>query len=205
MKTLNLAIGIHVRLFSLIAIAGALVFTAAAQTPSPTPTPTTATATAQTAAAPPAAKPADVVSVDAIVAALYDVISGPAGKRDWDRFRSLFIPGARLIPTGVRQTGEVVSRVVTPEDYVQRNGPFFEKEGFFEREAARRTETFGNIAHVFSTYESRHAKDESKPFQRGINSIQLMNDGKRWWIVTVFWQAEDEKNPLPEKYLEGKK
>jgi hypothetical protein len=76
-----------------------------------------------------------------------------------------------------------------------------EKEGFFERESARKTEAFGQIAHVFSTYESRHAAEDAKPFQRGINSIQLMNDGKRWWIVTIFWQGEDEKNPLPEKYL----
>ena len=63
------------------------------------------------------------------------------------------------------------------------------------------TEQFGQIAHAFSTYESRHAPDDAKPSQRGINSIQLMNDGKRWWIVTIFWQGEDEKTPLPEKYL----
>jgi hypothetical protein len=129
------------------------------------------------------------------------VISGPAGKRNWDRFRSLFAPGARLIANGVRPTGEVVSRVMTVEEYAQRNGPFFEKNGFFEREAARHTDAFGHIAQVFSTYESLHAKDDAKPFQRGINSIQLMNDGKRWWIVTIFWQAEDEKNPVPEKFL----
>ena len=76
-----------------------------------------------------------------------------------------------------------------------------EKEGFFEKEVARVTEQFGQIVHAFSTYESRHAPDDAKPFARGINSIQLMNDGKRWWIVTIFWQGEDEKKPLPEKYL----
>jgi hypothetical protein len=149
----------------------------------------------------PAANPADVATMDSIIAALYDVISGPPGKRDWDRFRSLFIPGARLIPTGIRQTGEASSRVLTPEDYIQRSAPFLEKEGFFEHEVSRRTEKFANIAHLFSTYESRHTKDEAKPFARGINSIQLMNDGKRWWIVTVFWQGEDAKNHLPAEYL----
>lgn len=81
-----------------------------------------------------------------------------------------------------------------------RGSALFEKEGFFEKEIARRTESFGQIAHVFSTYEARHSPDDEKPFLRGINSIQLMSDGKRWWIVTIFWQAEDEKNPLPEKY-----
>ena len=150
----------------------------------------------------PAANPADVSSMDAIIAAIYDVISGPmAKKRDWDRMKSLFIPGARLIPTGPRPTGGYGSRALTVDEYIERAGPFFEKEGFFEKEAARQTEMFGQIAHVFSTYESRHAPEDAKPFQRGINSIQLMNDGKRWWIVTIFWQGEDEKNPLPEKYL----
>jgi hypothetical protein len=155
--------------------------------------------------APPAANPADVASIDAIIAAVYDVISGPAGKkRDWDRMRSLFVPGARLIPTGPRQTGGYGARVLSVDEYIERSSGFFEKEGFFEREAARRTEQFGQIAHAFSTYESRHAPDDAKPFQRGINSIQLMNDGKRWWVVTIFWQGEDEKTPLPEKYLKSK-
>jgi hypothetical protein len=153
-------------------------------------------------AIPPAANPADVASIDAIIAAVYDVISGPAGKkRDWDRMRSLFAPGARLIPTGPRPGGGYGSRALSVDDYIQRSSPLFEKEGFYEREASRQADMFGQIAHVFSTYESRHSPDDAKPFQRGINSIQLMNDGKRWWIMTIFWQGEDEKNPLPAKYL----
>ena len=176
-----------------------------AQTPTPTPQPTPMTnQPSQPAPTPstPAANPADVGSMDAIIHAVYDVISGPAGKkRDWDRMRSLFIPGARLIPTGPRQGGAYGSRVLTVEDYVTRGSTLFEKEGFFEKEVARKTESFGRIAQVFSTYEARHSPDDEKPFIRGINSIQLMNDGKRWWIVTIFWQAEDQNNPLPEKYL----
>jgi len=169
--------------------------------PSPAPSPMPKQLTNEVPATP-SANPADVASIDAIIAAVYDVISGPAGKnRDWDRMRSLFVPGARLIPTGPRQTGGYGSRVLTIDEYIQRSSGFFEKEGFFEREAARQTEQFGQIVHAFSTYESRHASDDAKPFQRGINSIQLMNDGKRWWVVTIFWQGEDEKTPLPEKYL----
>lgn len=169
--------------------------------PLPVPSPMPKQLTVETPATP-AANPADVASIDAIIAAVYDVISGPAGKkRDWDRMRSLFVPGARLIPTGPRQAGGYGSRVLTIDEYSERSSGFFEKEGFFEREAARQIEQFGQIAHAFSTYESRHAPEDAKPFQRGINSIQLMNDGKRWWIVTIFWQGEDEKTPLPEKYL----
>ena len=169
-----------------------------AQTQSPTP-PATAT---PSPAAIPSANPADVATMDSIIAAVYDVISGPAkSPRNWDRFRSLFVPGARLIPTGKMPTGEVMARVRTPEEYIQRSAPLLEQNGFFEREISKRVERYANIAHIFSTYESRHAKDEEKPFARGINSFQLMNDGKRWWIVTIFWQGEDDKNPLPAEYL----
>ena len=76
----------------------------------------------------------------------------------------------------------------------------FEKEGFSKKRRPGSL-TVWPIAHAFSTYETRHAPEDAKPLQRGINSIQLMNDGKRWWILTIFWQAEDEKTPLPEKYL----
>lgn len=144
----------------------------------------------------------DVSSMDAIVAALYDVISGPAGqKRDWDRFRGLFAPGARLIPTGRRPDGAQTMRTMTPDDYATQSGPNLERNGFFEREIGRRTEQFGGIAHVFSAYDSKRLATDSVPFARGINSIQLFNDGKRWWVVTVFWDSERPDNRLPERYL----
>lgn len=171
----------------------------------PQPAPPSQTPAAAPSAQAPVADPKDVATMDAIVAALYDVISGPAGqKRNWDRFRSLFVPGARLIPTARRPTAEVVSRVRTPEEYIQGSSPLLEQNGFFEKEVSRRVEKFGNIAHIFSTYEARRKAEDEKPFMRGINSIQLMNDGKRWWIVTVFWHAEDEKNPLPAEYLKSR-
>jgi hypothetical protein len=151
----------------------------------------------------PAAKPADVASMNSIVAALYDVISGPAGKRDWDRMRSLFVPYGRLIPVGRRANGEMGNRAMSVDDYIAGSAKFLEENGFYEREIARRTEQFGNIAHIFSTYESKHKADDPKPFARGINSIQVMNDGKRWWIVTVLWQGESADNPLPDKYLKN--
>jgi hypothetical protein len=215
---------IHWIVFVLVITAGAIA-TTQAQTPKPAPVtpppappaslPPMGTATAPQPTTPaqsptasstpqsPAADPKDVATMDSIIAALYDVISGPAGqKRNWDRFRSLFVPGARLIPTGRNpQTGEVGSRVRTPEEYMTRSAPLLEQNGFFEREISRQTEKFGNIAHLFSTYESRHKAEDEKPFARGINSIQLMNDGKRWWVVTIFWQAEDDKTPLPAEYL----
>ncbi|MDQ3753562.1 MAG: hypothetical protein M3371_02385 [Acidobacteriota bacterium] len=150
----------------------------------------------------PAAKPADVASIDAILAAVYDTISGPAGQpRDWDRFRSLFVPGARLIPTVKRPDGEFVSRVLDVEMFIRSATENTKKQGFYEKAIANRIEQFANMAHVFSTYEARHNATDAKPFIRGINSIQLMNDGQRWWAVTIFWQAEDAVNLIPQKYL----
>lgn len=150
-----------------------------------------------------APNPKDVGSIDGILAALYDVISGPAGqKRDWDRLRTLFIPEARLIPTGKRPDGTFSKRVMSVEDYINTSGPFLEKNGFFESEIGRKTEQFGGVVHVFSTYESRKAAADEKPFMRGINSIQLWNDGTRWWVVTIFWQNENPDTPIPAKYLQ---
>lgn len=151
---------------------------------------------------PPAAA-ADVASIDAIITALYDVISGPAGQpRDWNRMRSLFVPGGRLMPTQARPGGGFGLRVLEVNDYIAVAGPRLERSGFREREIARRTEQFGRIAHVFSTYEGRTETDST--VIRGINSIQLMNDGTRWWVLSVFWEAEGPDNPLPAQYLTGK-
>lgn len=183
-------------LLFLIVLGGAWSVSAQQPTPTPAPAPT---------ATPVPANPADVASMDAIIKAVYEVISGDAGqKRDWNRFRSLFHPSARMIPTGKNpNTGVSVARSVTPEEYIMRSEPLMMKEGFFEKELARRVETFGNIAHVFSTYESFHKQTDAKPFARGINSIQLFNDGKRWWVLTIMWQSETPEFPLPENYLKS--
>jgi hypothetical protein len=153
------------------------------------------------------ADPDDVATIDAIIAAAYDSISGPAGKkRDWDRERSLFVPGARLIPTAKKAGEDDVDapQVLDVDAYIARVQPYFQKNGFFEREIARRTEQFGNIAHVWSTYESRHKAGDPEPFMRGVNSIQLSYDGSRWWIVTIYWQHESSEHLISEKYLETK-
>jgi len=149
------------------------------------------------------ARPSDVSSLDAIMAALYDVISGPAGQaRDWDRFRSLFIPGARLIPASGPAGQPVQAMVWTPDDFVERAGRNLERSGFFEREIGRTTESFGSVTHAFSAYDSRRTATDSAPFASGINSVQLLNDGTRWWVVTVYWDSSPRTDlVIPERYL----
>ena len=148
----------------------------------------------------------DVSSIDAIIDAAYDVISGPAGKpRDWKRERALVLPGARVVPTASKagdNESKLTPQLLDVEGYIARVEPFFREHGFYETEIARRTEQFGQIAQVWSTYESRHSPDDPEPFMRGINSFQLFHDGARWWIVNIFWQHESAAHPIPERYLQ---
>jgi hypothetical protein len=128
-----------------------------------------AQATGQTvqAVAAPAPRSEDVASEDAIIAALYGAISGPAGqKRDWVRFRSLFIPDGRLIVARPpRPDGPVPPRVMTVEQYIAGSGAL--EDGFFEREIKRISETFGGVTHRFSTYESRARAEDPQPLPAG--------------------------------------
>ncbi len=151
----------------------------------------------------PAPRAEDVGSIEGILAALYASISGDVGaKRDWDRFRSLFYPGARLIPTGTPKGAAAPrARMLTPEDYVRTNGPLLERIGFREVEIARKVDRFGNVAHVFSTYEGHAKSADFPPRIRGINSIQLFHDGTRWWVIDIFWMQESDASPIPPAYL----
>lgn len=143
-----------------------------------------------------------VVTLDSTIETLYSVISGDKGvERDWNLFKSLFYKDAKLIPTGKTKEGKPIANFITPEDYIKTSGDWFLENGFHETEIHRTTQTFGNISHLFSTYEAYKSQTDEKPFMRGINSIQLLNDGKRWWIVNIYWQQESTENPLPEEYL----
>jgi heme-degrading monooxygenase HmoA len=90
---------------------------------------------------------------------------------------------------------------MTAADFVTTSGAIMEERGFFEREIGRTTERFGNIAHVFSAYDSKSTREDAEPFARGINSIQLLHDGTRWWVVTIFWDSERAGNAIPARYL----
>jgi hypothetical protein len=151
------------------------------------------------------ARAADVASVDGIIAALYDVISGPPGQpRDWNRMHSLFMPEGRMMVVAPQKDGSFKAVPMTVDGYIARSGKVLLEHGFFETELARTTESFGQLVHVFSTYEARRGTRESAPFARGINSIQLYNDGQRWWIASLAWRSEDDKLKLPERYLQSR-
>ena len=129
----------------------------------------------------------EFATLDAILDAMYEVISGPAGQpRDWARLRSLYAPGARLMPVVGGAKPHV--RVLSVDEYIRRVEPIFAKENFWERETSRQAETFGRVAHVLSAYGSYRSAD-GEPFERGTNSVQLFFDDTRWWITSVMWNT----------------
>lgn len=134
----------------------------------------------------PAAKPnADDAAIEATVNAVYDVISGPAGPRDWARFRALFAPGAQM---AAYRKGTALT--MTPEVYTVKSSVYFDKNGFFERPVETRIDRFHDIAFVASHYESRHDKSEATPFARGANHFELIRSGDRWVVLSIVWEEE---------------
>jgi hypothetical protein len=137
-------------------------------------------------------------NVDNVIIDLYDVISGPAGERDWDRMKNLFHPNAIMGALRMDDGKELGYSSFTLEEYVERSGPYFLENGFFESELNRSTQQYGELIHMFSAYESRHTK-QGPVFSRGINSIQLIMEKERWWIVSIQWNSEREDLPIPKK------
>jgi len=143
-----------------------------------------------------------VLTLDSTIETLYSVISGDKGEaRNWELFKYLFHKDAKLIPTGKTKEGLTTATYMSTDDYIERAGAWLIENGFHEVEMSRQTQTFGQITQVFSTYESFKKKTDTEAFMRGINSIQLLNDGKRWWIINIYWQQETDESPIPKQYL----
>lgn len=152
----------------------------------------------------PVAKPADVATPEAVVAAYYESLSGPAGKkRDWNRFLSLFFHSGRLFPTEGKGHGGHMARSFSPQTYLYNAEIEMYGSGYFVRELGRRSVTFGKMAEVLSTYEARHAEADSQPYVRGLSSFQLVNDHHRWSIFSVTWQPETAEARLPPDLLKA--
>jgi hypothetical protein len=157
-------------------------------------------AQAHVAVATVAPRPEDIATIDGMIKAYYEVVTGPAGTpRDWARDRTLYIKDLRFVQVDVGKDGKLDPRITDHQQYVD-SADGMTKTGFFEKEIHRVTERFGPIAHVWSTYESR--RTETGPIiMRGINSIELFWDGKRWWIANAIWTDETKDNPIPKEYL----
>jgi 3',5'-cyclic AMP phosphodiesterase CpdA len=147
-----------------------------------------------------APRPEDVSTLDGIIKAFYETICGPKGQpRQWARDRTLYIPDMRFVSMDMRD-GKPHAEIMDHQAYVDRSNDFFVREGFYENEIHRVTKAFGNVTHVFSTYEMRQTPN-GPGTGRGVNSIQLFYDGKRWWIISAAWDDERPDNPIPQEFL----
>jgi hypothetical protein len=141
----------------------------------------------------------DRAEIGAAVDAMYAMISGPKGPRDWSLQATCFHPEARQIRTWIGEDGRPVCRIMGLADYARDTTPFFAANDFFEVEIGRRIDLFGNIAHVWSAYEARRALDDTEPERRGINSIQLFKDADLGWrIMAMIWDNERDGLMLPD-------
>jgi len=142
---------------------------------------------------------ADLAAIDHAITGVYEVISGPPGqKRDFDKMRSLFAPGATLKAIGPKGL-----RGGSVEDYISRNAEVLEKEGFTERELGRRVEVWGDLATAWSAYDGRTANGSFH--ERGINSFQLVKIDGRWLVASILWREETPESPLPRDLIKGRK
>ena len=133
----------------------------------------------------------DEQAIGAVIDEMYDMISGPAGPRDWGRQANCFLPEARQVRTFVDDQGRPGMLAMGLADYAANVTPFFMANAFYEVETSRRIDLFGNIAHVWSAYEARTSPDDSDVERRGINSIQLFRHPDLGWrIIHMIWDNE---------------
>jgi hypothetical protein len=146
--------------------------------------------------------PQDVSSIEGIVRASYEAISGGVGvPRQWGRDRTLYDPHMRFVSLGKDpKTGKVTRSSGTEQDFADHADAHLVKTGFSEHELAHAIHRFGNVATVVSSYEGRETAT-SKPPDRGVNIFQLYNDGQRWWILSIIWDEERPDNPIPQELL----
>jgi len=180
-----------------LAVAVPLIAQRGPRTPTPRPTATPV---------PPQIVGPDGRSVDAIVTALYQSVScGPEVEPNWERMSALFLAGAKIVPP--RAKGDAAISVLDGKAFQERVRKLLESwkqkgesTALYENEVARQEQCFGKVCQIFSTFETRHAPGDPQPIYRGIHSIQLVNDGSRWWIVSLAWDGERPDNPIPPQY-----
>lgn len=145
---------------------------------------------------------AKVSSIDSIVTSIYEVVSGKKGEeRDWELHRTIFHPEANIISNYVNEQGEYKIHFNDIEGYIETYSDYFKANDLYEVDVNRKVEVFGNMAHVLSTFESYNTPDEETPFKRGVASIQLYNDGERWWVLSMYYKNETETDKIPSEYL----
>ncbi|WP_298753991.1 hypothetical protein [uncultured Psychroserpens sp.] len=139
-------------------------------------------------------------SIDDVINATYDILSGEAGERDWESFKSLFHESAKMGATILGQDDKRTFYGFTVDQYILNNDAFLKKSDFYEEEIGRRVMGFGGVAMAYSAFQYKFSKD-GKIEARGINCIQLIKEKGRWWITSLLWEDESTNNKIPESLI----
>jgi hypothetical protein len=145
-----------------------------------------------------AANSDDVATIDGLINAYYESVSGHPGQRDGERMLSLFIPGGKI---GIDLTGDEPIHQLA-EAYLKTEGFLTISTDFFEREISRDTQAFGYMANVISTYGISDAMENTEYTARGVTVFQLVKHSDRWWILSTMWQRESPELPIPAGLLD---
>jgi hypothetical protein len=138
---------------------------------------------------------------DSLIHCFHKVLSGPAGARNWELYKSLFHEKAILGVVRTDAQGHQSYSSLTPGEYIKRNDEFFRTNEFYVEETHRITERFGDIMSLFSTYQFRVGGGvKGQQSGRGINSFQLIHDAGRWWIISIQYTNERPDLPIPKQY-----
>ena len=149
----------------------------------------------------------DVATPEAIVTAAYDALArAPGAPFQWDRFRSLLLDDATLIPNTEQNGGAF--RAFSPEAWIESIDAWYaehvpigspQDRGFQEEAVHTVVHRYGDVAQAFSTYQ-KHFWEDDRILGRGINSFQLVQHDGRWWIVSIVWDEETGAGPIPGQY-----
>ena len=138
-----------------------------------------------------------VKTIEGIVGETIRIISGAKGvERDWEAFRNLYTDDAKITIVAQKKDGTNSIKTITLEKFVRLGKNFYKKEGFYEYELKKTIDEYNGIAHVVQSYQTKYADKNN----RGINSYQLVFDGKRWWINNLMWTDNKNGVDIPKEY-----
>ena len=148
---------------------------------------------------------ANVHTIDSIVSSIYQVVSGAKGEaRDWALHKTIFHPEGQIISNYVNEKGEYQVLFLSVDEYMEKYKDYFKNMNLYEKDSNRVIEINNNMAHVFSTFESYKSPHDSIPYKIGTASIQLYNDGNRWYVLNMYYKNETKKDKVPKKYRTSK-
>ncbi len=153
------------------------------------------------ACATPRAEPtADELAIRAIVDDVYAIVSGDKGEaRDWDRLRRHFAPGGAM-HVSMRRGGQDAAARFDLEQFIAMATRNSQEQAFYEQPLVTRVEAFAGVAHAWSSYTERRAKD-AEPFGRGVNCFSFVKGKDGWRIATIAWSEENDLDKLPASML----